>query len=280
MTRFRATGFEAAILALFVAIGCSLVFNTGRVAAVSGTVVKGLTFFLSFFFVMFFISSSITRRRVLDGVVMLLVIGGTLMSISAVAEWRTGYNVFNHLDQVMPLLTSSDLGGVSTPARGDRVRAYASAQHSIALGAALVMIMPLAVYLYRRSGRLLWMGAAAILTLGAMATGSRTGIVMLVTTLVVFLVVKRDATIRLLPMLLPLFVIVQVVMPGSLGTFKAVFFPSDGSIVAQEQDDAGQTGSGRLADLGPSLQEWGRTPLFGQGFGTRLPSTSDGRSTP
>ena len=35
-------------------------------------------------------------------------------------------------------------------------------------------------------------------------------------------------------------------------------------------------GSGRLADLGPSLSEWSRTPFFGQGFGTRVVSTELG----
>jgi polysaccharide biosynthesis protein PslJ len=274
-TRFQATGFEAPILALFLAIGVSLVFNTHRVATVSGTVVKGLTFFLSFFFVMFFVASSVTRRRVLESTVGVIVAGGTLVAISAVVEWRTNYNVFNHLHSWMPLLSDASVGDVLTPDRGMRVRAYASAQHSIALGAALVMIMPLAVYLYRQSGRFIWMCAAAILTLGAMATGSRTGIVMLVATFVVFLIVKRSATIRLMPMLLPLFVVVQVLMPGSLGTFRAVFFPSNGSIVSQEQQESGQSGSGRLADVGPSLKEWGQTPLYGEGFSTRLTSQSD-----
>jgi polysaccharide biosynthesis protein PslJ len=187
-------------------------------------------------------------------------------------EWRTGYNMFNHLDRVVPLLSSvSDVGALE---RGDRPRAYASAQHAIALGAALAIVMPLAVYLYRRTGSFAWMVAAAILTLGAMATGSRTAIVMLATTLVVFLVLKRQATTRLLPLLLPLFLVVQVAMPGSLGTFRAIFFPDEG-LVAEEHGDAGQSGSGRLADLGPSLEEWGQTPLFGQGFGTRLTSADD-----
>jgi polysaccharide biosynthesis protein PslJ len=273
-TRFRRTGLELPVLLLLAAIGCSLVFNPGRVTELSGTVVKGLFLFLSFVFVMYFVAGAVKRRQVLDGMVMLLVVGGTLIALSAVAEWRTGYNVFNHLDRVLPLLESSESAYVGTLERGDRPRAYASAQHAIALGAALAIVMPLAVYLYRRTGSFVWMAAAAILTLGAMSTGSRTAIVMLAATLVVFLVVKRQATIRLLPLLLPLFLVVQIAMPGSLGTFKAIFFPQEG-LVAEEHGDAGQSGSGRLADLGPSLKEWGQTPLFGQGFGTRLTSEDD-----
>jgi polysaccharide biosynthesis protein PslJ len=273
-TRFRRTGLEAPVLFLLAGIGCSLVLNTGRVGAVSETVVKGLTFFVSFFFVLYFISSAVTSRRALDRVVTLLVVGGVAVALAAVVEWRTNYNVFNDLGRVIPVLDFSELGIPSTPDRGDRPRAYASAQHSIALGAALVMIIPLAVYLYRRSGGFGWMAGAAILTLGAMATGSRTAVVMLGTILVAFLVVKRKETLRLLPLLLPLFVVVQLVMPGTLGTFRATFTPEEG-LVADELGDAGQSGSGRLADVGPSLEEWSRTPIFGQGFGTRLPSTSD-----
>ena len=32
----------------------------------------------------------------------------------------------------------------------------------------------------------------------------------------------------------------------------------------------GEAGSGRLADLGPALQEWKQKPLLGEGFGTRV----------
>jgi polysaccharide biosynthesis protein PslJ len=275
-TRFRPTGLEPPILALFGAIVASLAVNFGHVAALQGTVVKGLTFFVSFFFVMYFVSSSVKTKRSIDRLVMLIVAGGTFIAIAAVAEWKTGTNWFNGLDRLVPLLDAQELGQVTTPGRGDRVRAYASAQHSIALGAALAMIMPLAVYLYRRTHEYWWMAAAGILTFGALATGSRTAVIMLATTLVVFLRLKWRQTVRLLPLLLPLMMAVQVVMPGTLGTFRAVFFPKDG-LVAEEQGEAGQTGSGRLADVGPSLEEWGRQPLFGQGFGTRLTTDSDGQ---
>ena len=275
-TRFRPTGLEPPILALFGGIVASLAVNFGRVSALQGTVVKGLTFFVSFFFVMYFVSSAVKTRRSIDRLVMLLVGGGTIVAIAAVWEWKTGTNWFNSLGRVIPGLDYQEVAQVTTPGRGDRVRAYASAQHSIALGAALAMVMPLSVYLYRRTQKYWWMAAAAILTFGALATGSRTAVIMLATTLVVFLRLKRRATVRLLPLLVPLLVAVQVVMPGTLGTFRAVFFPKDG-LVAEEQAEAGQTGSGRLADVGPSLEEWGRTPLFGQGFGTRLPTDSDGQ---
>ena len=51
----------------------------------------------------------------------------------------------------------------------------------------LVLLLPLAIYLYRRRRKLVWLGAAALLVFGALATGSRTAAGMLAALLVVFL---------------------------------------------------------------------------------------------
>lgn len=274
--RLRRTGFERPILLLVAAIVLSLAFNVARAAPLLGTVVKGVALFASFLLVAYLVAGVVTERRVLDRLVALLVLGGVVLAASAVVEWRTGYNAFDHLERAVPLLDYREAGSVTTPERGDRPRAYASAQHSIALGAALVLLLPLAVYLYRRTRSFGWMVAAAALTLGALASGSRTAVVMLAAALLAFLWLQRDAVVRLLPLLLPLLVVVQIAMPGSLGTYRAVFFPEQG-LVAEAEGSAGEVGSGRLADLGPSLEEWGRRPLFGQGFGTRLTALSDER---
>jgi O-antigen ligase len=151
--------------------------------------------------------------------------------------------------------------------RGSGVRALASAEHPIALAAMLVLIIPLSVYLYRRSGRAVWLLCGTLLTLGALSTGSRTAAVMLMSTLVVFFWLKRGETIRLAPLLVPLLVVIQVAMPGTLGTLRGILQPS---YVIQEQSTEMGSGSGRLADLGPSFAELAANPLFGQGFGTRV----------
>src|SRR6476646_5618431 len=126
------------------------------------------------------------------------------------------------------------------------------------------MLLPLAVYLWRRSGRFVWLAVGGLLVMGALATGSRTAVVMLVVSLIMFLRYKRAQTVRMLPYLLPMLMAVQVVMPGTLGTFKASLFPSGGVIQQEQQGDG--TGTGRLEQIGPSLQEWGRKPLVGQGL--------------
>lgn len=272
-TNWRRTGLDGPVIGFLVVVLLSVAFNIGHVSAlgISGDVLKHVSFFLSFVLIMYFVASVITGHRQVDAIIMLLVGGGTVVAVLSIIEWRTGYNAFNHLH--IPGLRLDPSAAAGPPTRGLRTRAYASAQHPIALAAALVLLLPLAVYLFRRSRHWVWMGCAAALTMGALATVSRTAALMLVVELVVFFWVKRQETIRLLPLLLPLFIACQILMPGTLGTFKAVIFPDKG--IVAEQQGGGTTGSGRVADLGPSLSEFSRKPFVGQGFGTRLTSDTD-----
>lgn len=265
--RWRRTALEAPILTFLLAILLSLAVNVGRVSAVSDIVLKQVSFFVSFFLVTYFIASVIDRGPPLDRMLRVLVGGGTVVAVLSLVEWRTGTNMFDGLQRVLPFLEYVDDGEAME--RGTGVRALGSAQHPIALGAALVMLVPLTVYLHRRDGRVAWLMAGALLTLGALATGSRTAAMMLIVLFVAFVWIKREETLRLAPMLLALLVLIQVAMPGTLGTFRAILNPA--YVVEEQSQDLG-TGSGRIADLGPGLAEWARSPLLGQGFGTRVTS--------
>jgi len=82
----------------------------------------------------------------------------------------------------------------------------------------------------------------------------------------------RPATIlinRLWPLLVPALLAVHLALPGSIGALTTAFLPA-GGLVAQQESGAGTHGSGRLADVGPSLKQWERSPLLGQGYGTRV----------
>ncbi|HWI05942.1 MAG TPA: O-antigen ligase family protein [Solirubrobacteraceae bacterium] len=265
--RWRPTGFGAPIAAIWLAILASLALNVGRVSAAGDFVVKAVTFFGSYFLLLCFIASVIKPGRQLDRMIRLLVLGGGVLACFALYEWRSGFNAFNGLGSILPFLTYEDIG--THIVRGTGVRALASAQHSIALGAALVMLIPLAVYLFKRSGKVGWLAIGGILSLGALATGSRTATMMLMVLFVVFLWLQRAQVLRLLPYLVVLFVVVQGVMPGTLGTFRVILDPV---YVIQEQSKGEGTGAGRIADLAPSLRAHSRSPFVGQGFGTRITS--------
>jgi hypothetical protein len=274
--RWRKTGFEGPLLAFAAIAILSIALNIGWITGtgITGSVLKAASIFASFLLVAFFVASAITTLRQLDRIIILLVVGGTVIAILTLIEWKTGKNLFNRMDSFIPILRVDPGELLPSDVRGGRVRAYASAQHPIALGALLVLLLPLAVYLHRRYGKTYWLLAGALLVFGSLATGSRTAAGMLAALLVSFFAMKRKETVRLLPLLLPLAIACQVVMPGTLGTFKAIIFPSGGSVIKEQEGGQG-AGEGRVADLGPSLQQFNQKPFFGQGFGSRLTVDSD-----
>jgi len=271
-TRLRRTGFEGPLVIIVGSAFASIVANPGRVQAVSSEVDKKLMFFLSFVLVLYITASVIRRLDNIDYLTKTLAGGGAVVAFFALIEARTGFNIFNHLTRVIPLLhwTTDDLTGPDMKRFGSaKLRVFASAQHPIALSAMFVMLTPLAIYLAHRTRQKRWMLAAFLLAAACASTVSRTGIMMFVVVIIVFLWLRPRETRRLWPAIFPALIVIHFALPGTIGALKNSFLPT-GGLVAEQQSDAGQVGSGRLADLGPALTEYKATPLVGQGFGTRV----------
>ena len=186
--RWRKTGLEAPIALFAIAILISLTLNIPRVNGVSDIVLKQVLVLRQLLPRPVLRAQRPTRRaRRIAGMLKLLVGGGTIVSILALVEWKTGKNVFNSLGlrDAVPALRRPGRGMV----RGTGVRALGSAQHPIALGAALVMLLPLTVYLNKLTGSKIWFVCAGLLTLGALSTGSRTAAIMLIVLVGTFLLV-------------------------------------------------------------------------------------------
>jgi O-Antigen ligase len=266
--RIRRTGLEGPILAVVAAVLLSIVANPERVTPMQTQVVKTFTFFVSYLLVVYFVVSVVRPWATADVLVKTLVSGGAVIAVLAAIESRTGWSPFTHLNSIVPFLRP-DAGADPEIARGARLRAFGPAEHPIALSAALVLLVPLAVYLLRTGGRRWWLPFGA-LVLGTLSTVSRTGIVMLLVVALVFLWLRPRETRRMWPLLVPLLVATQLLLPGTLGTLKASFFPQGGLIESQRALAGSCSSSGRIADLGPSLREWSQKPIFGQGFGTRM----------
>lgn len=270
--RVRASGLEAPIFLFAAAAAGSVIFNGDRVTelAVDAEVTKQLTFFASFVLVFYLIVSVVRTFEQVERLVRVLVGGAAVVSLFAIFESRTGYNIFDHLSTAVPLLQpETNVPGAEPITRGGNTRVFGSAQGPIALGAAFALLLPLGVYLGLRFRQVRWWIATALLALGALATLSRTSIFMLMLIVIVFLWLRPRQTKRFWPVLLPAVVVIQLMIPGTIGTLRASFFPSEG-LIAQQSNNAGGRGSGRIADLGPALDEFSQTPLFGQGYGTRL----------
>lgn len=270
-TCLRRGVFGLPLFAIAAGILASVIINGDRIheLGVGDVVAKKLTFVASFFVVLYVIVSVVRDKRDIDALVKILVGGGAILALFGLIEYRTEFNVFNHLSRFLPILELRDVLTAEDVARGGRLRVYGSAQHPIALGALLIMLLPLALYLARSRAQRRWWFTAGLLALGALATLSRTSILMLVVIAAVFLWLRPIETRRLWPVLLPALVVVHLVLPGTIGTLRASFFP-EGGLIAEQQISPGGRGSGRVADLGPSLSEWSKSPVLGQGFGTRV----------
>jgi hypothetical protein len=267
--RLRRTGLEGPLAAVMLAMFCSVVPNAGRISelGLQSYVIKTLTFFATFLVVYYLVTSVVRKWEDIDSTLALLVGCGVVVAVFALIEARTGANAFNHLRSIIPVLQQHS-DGYLVP-RGARLRSLASAQHPIALGAMLAMLLPFIPYLATRGNRMLWLGGGSLLALATVATVSRTAILMLVVEGLVFLWLRPRETKRLWPLLIPILALTHLAVPGTVGTLKDAFLP-EGGIVAEQQSGANTRGSGRLADLGPTLDQWAESPFLGHGVGTRV----------
>ena len=265
--RLRRAGIEGPLALIVATSFASIIANPTNIALVETDVTKKLTFFATFVLVLYLVVSVVRRTETADFLAKTLVVGGAVVAALAVVESRTGYNPFNNLSGVLPFLRLAEAPDLLD--RGARLRVAASAQHPIALGAALVMLVPLALYLFQQARQARWLICGLVLALGCMATVSRTGVVMLFVVGLVFLWLRPKETRRLWPALLPALIVLHFALPGTIGSLKQSFLPA-GGLIAEQQKDPGWTGSGRIADLGPALDELRSNPMLGQGFGSRI----------
>ncbi len=264
-TRLRRSPFDRPIgLIVFATLGSVLV-NVGRVLPLESAVLKSVTFFLSFILFYYFIISVVTSQAAVVRVTQFLVAGVACIAFFALVEQRTHFNVFDHLRVAFPFLEFQPL---PPDVRYGLLRARASSQHPIALGVLFAMMVPLGLALAKsRSSR--WWGPTLLIMCGLAGTASRTPILALVAAGFTLLWLRPRDVVRLLPLVIPMLIVVKIAAPGAIATVKNSFFPQ-GGLLAQQSTLAGDPTliSGR-ANLGPRLREGIRTPLLGQGQGTR-----------
>lgn len=268
--RMRATGMRGPLMLLLGAIVFSELPNMGspRVQLIQSDMTKTLTFFLSFLALLVIIVSLVRTEEQRDRMLKLLVGGATLVAVSAMYETNTNYNIFDHLHSFIPVLKPFYFG--DNPLREGRVRAYGSAEHPIALGAMFAMLLPFAFYLGRRTGQKRWGVYALVLCAGVFSTVSRTAMIMLVVTVIVYAILRFRDVKKFWPALIPLVAVVHFAMPGVIGTITQSFHPQGGLVKEQSSSAGSRAAAGRLADLGPAMQTWEQDPLLGLGFGTSI----------
>jgi polysaccharide biosynthesis protein PslJ len=268
--RVIGTAFDRPLLLIAGCVLASEITNPRRVVHLDSSVIKALSVFASFLLIYYLTATTVLRRETVEFLLKLMTVCGAVVGGFGIIELRTHYNVFDHLHSVLPFLHYE--GNINYLLLGGNLRVLGSAVQSIALGALLVLLLPLAIYFARKSGRRWWI-AALFLLLGTFASGSRTAIVMLVVEIVVFLVLKPKETKRFWPALVPMAVLVHVALPGVIGGFRESFFPKGGLIAQQSRFEPGYNrllAGGRVSLFVPMLKQASSTPLFGEGYGTRI----------
>jgi polysaccharide biosynthesis protein PslJ len=265
--RVRRTILDGPMALVTLALATSIAVNPSRVAASDAALLKSVTFFASFLLIFYFVVSVVRDRSRVESLVKLLVLGGAVVSVLAIIEYWNGYNAYDDLmGRIAFLEFHSHEPGISRTVR----RAFGPAEHPIALGALLAMLVPLSLYVAKTVGGKRWWGVLLILVLGMLTTVSRTGVTMIVAAGLVLLCLRPREGIRLIPLVLVVLVLAQVAVPGSLGTLRYYFNPPEGLVAQQKSSEGSCDSAGRVADLGPAFSEFGQKPLFGYGYGTRI----------
>jgi polysaccharide biosynthesis protein PslJ len=279
--RLRSSFVDPPLLLFGVAVVGSIVTNASTIVQstpvffrdsfiekgdVSGDVLKKALFFASFYLVFYFVMSVVRDMQAVHAVLKTLVLGCTAVALAGIAEARTGYNVFDQLQGIVPGLSFA--GGLREVdiARGGRLRVYASAEHPIALAGLLVMLLPLSIYLARHTGRKRWALCTVVIGLGALSTVSRTSVTMLAAVAVVFFALRPVEVKRLWPLVLPALIAIHIALPGTIGGLQGAFFPSTGLI----QDQSVYGGRVSASRITPEIDRIKNNPVFGAGFGSRV----------
>lgn len=270
--RLEAAGRGDPILLLIGVAVVSTILNFESLRATADeSPVNPVLYFISFLLLFALVASTIERLPHVDQVLRMLVVGGTIVALFAIYEARTRYNFFNYLDQFVPILDKQEREVVEL--RGGQLRVYASAQHPIAMGVAVMMILPVAVYLAKRASTVararLWVCAALVCAMAVVTTVSRTTVLMALAMGLVALRLRGAAIVRYWPTLLILPVAIHFVAPGALGGLYKSFFPKEG-LIGDVQGRAGESGSGRFADVVPGLRLWTEEPVVGHGPGSTI----------
>lgn len=252
-------------------------------AAGDNQALKSLSLLLSLVVVFLLVASTLDRFRDIELIAAALVVGGVIVAIAALYEGRTQFNVFNQLGNWLPGFERNEREVLEL--RGGRLRVQGSAQHPIALGAAFMMLMPFALYFAAhartRARKIAWGVGLILLFGGAAATVSRTTIAMGITMAVLGLMFRKQAVVKLLPLLLVLPLFVHTAAPGAIGgLLKSLQGEGGESLVDSLNSRAGEPGSGRLADLSPAYDLWSDSPIVGIGFDDPHIGVSGGATLP
>ena len=265
-----AIGIFFATMVLSISVNAIGLAEEGLVGGAMGALAN-LLLVISVFYV---VRQILRTERLVMALLAFLAWSGAVIGLLAMFEKVTRTNVFLMLGNVLPLTLLREEG---ESLRAGGARAYASAQHPIALAVLLCMLIPIAIYLAKHAGRprnpinrrIVYGIVVFLLLIGVLAAISRTAVVVMGVMFLVTLVFRPRLAGLLFAFALPLLLVGSLILPKVVNELIGSFLDVD-SLIASQYTSAGWTGAGRLADLEPAMREAAAYPFFGTGLGSRV----------
>lgn len=279
--RWPSMVFSGPMLLFGATLILSVAVNIGPLAegGLSRGVVTGLAGYILTFGTFFTVRLLLRSDQILVWLIFTLALAASVIGFCAGLERVTRFNIFQNLNTFLPLQPT---GSIADLIRSGGARSFGSAEHPIALGVLLAMALPLTVHQCIHAPwpkgatkrRIFWTLSSLLILVGMISTVSRTSMVVLGVMTLLALILRPALLPSLLVIGLPTALAASLIAPGAVMSMVNSFLDPQ-ELVESQYSNPGWTGSGRLADLGPSLQEAGQTLWFGTGVGSRVVTGPD-----
>jgi len=245
----------------------SLVINLNRfeITQEFPQAVKAFVYFLSFVVLYFFVVSTIRTEEEVKSVLKFIVGVGTFVSLMGIIERVTGFNLFRHLHEFIPVL-QADVARLNSQLYRGGLRVAGSVSHPIAFGTMLALILPFSFYFWQReekgAAKIYYLISSILIFFASLLTVSRTAFISVLLVLTCYFIAEPSLRKKILFWSLIGGFLVHMLFPGTLGRFRATLSPE-----YIKRTEIGNP-AGRLEDYPRAYKEFSKFPVFGRGFGT------------
>jgi O-antigen ligase len=268
--KLRKTPFDFYLFLISFSVFISMIINLKRfeLSQEFSQGVKAFFYFLSFVVLYYVITSTIRSDKEVKSVCKFTVGLGVFVGFFGIIERLTGFNLFRHLHEFIPILKGDPIALSSQLYRGG-LRVAGSVAHPIAFGTMLAMVLPFSLHFWWEESnkrlKLLYLFSSIFILLASLLTVSRTALISILLVLTCYFIAKPSLRKQILCWSLIGGFLVHMLFPGTLGRFRATLSPE-----YIKRTEIGNP-AGRLEDYPRAYKEFSKFPLFGRGFGTFNP---------
>jgi polysaccharide biosynthesis protein PslJ len=259
--RVRATATPLLALSALGVLGLLLNAPSTIPAGLFAEDAKALFVLVTLVCVYFFALTVVRDRADVERVTRAAVLAGGIAALTGVVEHFTRANPITTFLLRVPLLQQTRADEVIV--RGEDLRVMGTAEHPIAFGGVMALLLPLALWAALEAHgwkRALYGSATGVIASAMLFSVSRSAFVSAGAAFAVLLVVWPKRRKALLWLAVVGVFGIHMVFPGLLGTFRATLDPT---YVMQQENQA----NARFVDYPAVFAIVPRQPLFGLGFG-------------